>query len=274
MFLGNGKMKTKRINAGMRSRNVELFWKYQRAKQSGSAEAEKLRVELLKANDGLAITMASRFKPTCGEDLEDLVQLARMGLDKAIRRFDPSQETAFSSFAVPHVRGAIQHFLRDHWNGYKVPRRWVEFRDKVYSHQRRCEALGRSMSADEVAIKLLMKTHPNRARAKEKWEEIKQALHRKPSVQLEENLHQPVGFVVEEAWMGDETGEDKFGPLYQHLAQLPEPHHGCVVERFVGQLTDEAIANQQNLKVEQVRVLIEEGLEWLKHRMEGDLLEL
>ena len=73
---------------------------------------EKAQEDLIKLNYPLAVSLAKRF---CGRgcDLEDLIQLALIGMLKAIRSFDPQRGCAFSTYAVPLIIGEIRKFLRD-----------------------------------------------------------------------------------------------------------------------------------------------------------------
>ena len=68
--------------------------------------------ELIRRNYALAASIAKRF---CGRgvDYEDLIQLALIGMLKAIRTFDIERGTAFSTYAVPLIMGEIRKFLRD-----------------------------------------------------------------------------------------------------------------------------------------------------------------
>ena len=68
--------------------------------------------ELIRRNYALAASIAKRF---CGRgvDYEDLIQLALIGMLKAIRTFDTERGTAFSTYAVPLIMGEIRKFLRD-----------------------------------------------------------------------------------------------------------------------------------------------------------------
>ena len=65
----------------------------------------------------LAKRMARRYRRS-DEPLDDLVQVATLGLIKAIDRFDPARETAFSSYAVPTMLGELKRYFRD--NGWAV----------------------------------------------------------------------------------------------------------------------------------------------------------
>ncbi len=69
----------------------------------------------------LARQLARRYQHG-GEPLDDLVQVASLGLLKAIDRFEPSRETAFSSFAVPTILGELKRFFRDSGWAVHVPR--------------------------------------------------------------------------------------------------------------------------------------------------------
>jgi RNA polymerase sigma-B factor len=78
----------------------------------------------------LARQLARRYQ-NAGEQLDDLVQVASLGLLKAIDRFDPSRETAFSSFAVPTVMGELKRHFRDKGWAVRVPRDLQELAVKV-----------------------------------------------------------------------------------------------------------------------------------------------
>ena len=77
--------------------------------QSGDANAERL---LLEENLPLVTAIAKRYM-NCGMDPEDIRQLGAIGLLKAIRKFDPSYNVCFSTYAVPMIAGEIRRFLRD-----------------------------------------------------------------------------------------------------------------------------------------------------------------
>ena len=75
----------------------------------GDAKAEE---KLVENNMRLVKSIAVRFSAR-GKELEDLVQIGAMGLLKAIRNYDSSFGTAFSTYAVPVITGEIKRFLRD-----------------------------------------------------------------------------------------------------------------------------------------------------------------
>jgi RNA polymerase sigma-B factor len=89
----------------------------------------------------LARQLARRYQRG-GEPLDDLVQVASLGLLKAIDRFDPARETAFSSFAVPTILGELKRHFRDKGWSVRVPRDLQELAVKV---ERVGEELGRAL---------------------------------------------------------------------------------------------------------------------------------
>ena len=78
----------------------------------------------------LARQLARRYQ-RAGEPLDDLIQVASLGLLKAIERFDPARETAFSSFAVPTILGELKRHFRDKGWSVRVPRDLQELAVKV-----------------------------------------------------------------------------------------------------------------------------------------------
>jgi RNA polymerase sigma-B factor len=99
----------------------------------------------------LARQLARRYQHG-GEQLDDLIQVASLGLLKAIDRFDPARETAFSSFAVPTILGELKRHFRDKGWSVRVPRDLQELAvrvDRVTDELSR--QLGRAPSVAEIA---------------------------------------------------------------------------------------------------------------------------
>ena len=81
--------------------------------QSGNdAEAQAATEQLIRLNMGLVRSLAIRFRDR-GTEQEDLIQIGTIGMIKAIRSFDLSRETTFSTYAVPLIVGEIRRHLRD-----------------------------------------------------------------------------------------------------------------------------------------------------------------
>ena len=73
---------------------------------------ENATAELMNINTGLVRSIAMRFRDR-GVEYEDLIQIGSIGMLKAIRSFDFSKGTAFSTYAVPLIIGEIRRFIRD-----------------------------------------------------------------------------------------------------------------------------------------------------------------
>ena len=73
---------------------------------------EAATAHLMEANAGLVRGVAARFRGR-GAEFDDLVQIGSIGMLKAIRSFDVTRGTAFSTYAVPLIFGEIRRFLRD-----------------------------------------------------------------------------------------------------------------------------------------------------------------
>jgi RNA polymerase sigma-B factor len=98
-----------------------------------------LRNEIAERTSWLAETNARRFRHR-GEPLTDLVQVAHIGLLKAIERFDPGRSSYFPSFANPTIVGELHRYFRDcTWNVH-VPRSIRDRRSVIHSAQAYLEA--------------------------------------------------------------------------------------------------------------------------------------
>jgi RNA polymerase sigma-B factor len=85
----------------------------------------QLRSDLVERLLPLARSLALRFSHS-GESVEDLMQVAALGLVKAIDRFDPDRGFAFTSFATPTILGELRRHLRDTAWALRVPRELQE----------------------------------------------------------------------------------------------------------------------------------------------------
>lgn len=84
-----------------------------------------LRDELVTAHLGLAQHLARRFANR-GEPIDDLIQVASIGIMKSVDRFDPSRGVEFSTFAVRTVLGELKRHFRDKGWAVRAPRRIQE----------------------------------------------------------------------------------------------------------------------------------------------------
>ncbi|MCL4473356.1 MAG: SigB/SigF/SigG family RNA polymerase sigma factor [Actinobacteria bacterium] len=100
----------------------------------------------------LVHSLARRFANR-GEPLDDLVQVASMGLLKAIDRFDPDRNVQFTTYAVPTIVGELRRYFRDRSSAIRLPR---GLRERSYmlnnAIQRFSQENGRSPNVSEIAV--------------------------------------------------------------------------------------------------------------------------
>jgi RNA polymerase sigma-B factor len=125
---------------------TEELWKRRLAGAPGLARDELARRYL-----PLARKLAARYTNP-NEPLEDLVQVASLGLLRAIDRYSPERGTSFHAFAVPTILGELKRHFRDTGWSVHVPRDAKELALRVDRASRELtERLGRSPQVDELA---------------------------------------------------------------------------------------------------------------------------
>ena len=116
-----------------------------------SVEHRRQRDAIIEHCLPVANHIARRFNNR-GEPLEDLEQVARMGLVQAVNRFDAENGADFLSFAVPTMMGEVRRHFRDHGWSIKVPRRLKDLGLQLKkARERLSQDLGRAPTASEIA---------------------------------------------------------------------------------------------------------------------------
>jgi RNA polymerase sigma-B factor len=116
--------------------------------------APEARAAIVTAYQGLAYSLAGRFAQR-GEELDDLNQVALLGLLKAIDRFDPDKGAELTTFATATILGELKRHLRDRGWSVRLPRRIHD----LHLGAQQCideltQELGRSPRLPEIAERL------------------------------------------------------------------------------------------------------------------------
>ncbi|HEY9697035.1 MAG TPA: sigma-70 family RNA polymerase sigma factor [Trichocoleus sp.] len=215
-----------------------------------------MRNQIAQTNDRLAIKAARKMQQRCNLPLEDCIQLSRMGMLKAIPKFDPTKGVAFSSFIVPYCEGEVKHFLRDHKHLVKSPRRWQEKSDEARCIQLKMANHGnRLITLDEIATKGM-------GLPKDHWETIAHATQHKPCATLDDALQvaAPESMPLEEREEREAIQEAVLGAL----GKLPKLTQQCLIEKFWGDLPDIVIAKRHHMTPVQLQTLFTNALQELR----------
>ena len=124
--------------------NLELFKAYQ------NDPTERNRNKIVENNFGLVHQVTNYYKNSTRETYDDLFQEGCVGLIRAVNKFDIYKGNAFSSFAVPYIRGEILHYLRDKTNTIKIPRAYDSILSKLRKHTVEETAKILNITVDEI----------------------------------------------------------------------------------------------------------------------------
>ncbi|HXY90985.1 MAG TPA: SigB/SigF/SigG family RNA polymerase sigma factor [Acidimicrobiia bacterium] len=215
-----------------------------------------LRNELVEAHVRLAEFLARRFAHR-GEPLDDLRQVALVGLLKAVERFEPDRGLQFSSFAMPTIVGELKRHFRDRGWAVRVPRRVQELHlelDRTIATL--SQELGRPPLPQEIA---------DRAGVRE--EDVLESmeassLYRLPSIDALRNGNDPGSAPAER--LGDvdpemDAVENRLA-VGELLSVLPEREQKIVYLRFFEGLTQSEIAEHVGISQMHVSRLLVRSL--------------
>jgi RNA polymerase sigma-B factor len=124
------------------------------AAQADEAERRSYQDRVVELNMQIAVDVARRYRSR-GVPVDDLEQVAYLGLVKAARGFDPERATDFLSYAVPTIRGEVRRYFRDHGWVVRPPRTVQQAQARITSVEGDlCQELGRAPRPSEIAASL------------------------------------------------------------------------------------------------------------------------
>lgn len=221
---------------------------------------ESIREQLVQLHMPLVEYLARRFKGR-GEPLDDLVQVASMGLLKAIDRFDPERGVEFSTYATPTIVGELKRYFRDRGWAIRIPRRLQEIGLQLAKVvPKLSQELGRSPTVADIAKRTGLSE-----------EEILEAMNASQAYSLV-SLDAPTGEDGSDS-MSRLGAEDESLELFEEwssvahlLERLPTRERRILYLRFVTGQTQSQIAEQLGISQMHVSRLLAKTLVQLREQ--------
>jgi RNA polymerase sigma-B factor len=250
-----------------RTRAKELFERLA-ALPEGSAERERIRGSLVELHLPLVEYLARRFRNR-GEWLDDLTQVATIGLIKSIDRFDLERGVEFSTYATPTIVGEIKRHFRDKGWAVRVPRRLQELKlslTKAIGDLAQRE--GRAPTVSELAAHLQM--------SEEDVLEGLESANAYSTVSLDapDSGDEDAPAVADSLGIVDEAleGVEYRESLKPLLERLPPREKKILLLRFFGNLTQSQIAAELGISQMHVSRLLARTLTQLRAGLTSDEL--
>jgi RNA polymerase sigma-B factor len=244
-------------------RTVEVVLGARQHHAKDETQREALRQLAIYSAQGLAIGLARRYRGR-GEPLEDLTQVATLGLIKAVDGFDADHGAAFTSYAVPTIIGEIRRYFRDKGWQIRVPR-WIQEigLELIDAGEVLSQRLGHSPTLQELAAYL--------GATEDQVLEAIDAMHayRPASLSAPANgngngdtaleLADRIGALDRRLELVDDR--ESLRPL---LAALPDRQRRIIALRFYGNLTQAQIAAKIGVSQMHVSRLLSDALRQLR----------
>jgi RNA polymerase sigma-B factor len=222
-------------------------------------ERRELRAEAIELSLPFATGLARRFRDR-GEPQDDLDQVARVGLVKAVDGYDPTMGTEFASYAAPTIMGEVRRYFRDRGWRIRVPRRLQELRLAIQRAQSDLtQRLGRSPSTADLATYLEVPEDDVMAA-------LEAASAYRPA-SLSEPTRPGSESVVADRLAEVDRGLDAVDfreSLRPAIAKLPRREQRIISMRFFGNMTQTQIAQEIGISQMHVSRLLAASLQRLR----------
>jgi RNA polymerase sigma-B factor len=244
-----------------RASRDELRTKFE---QYSRTRDRRTRNELVEAHRPLAAHLARRFANR-GEPFDDLVQVAFVGMLKAVERFDPDRGLEFSTFATATVDGELKRHFRDKTWSVRVPRRSQELHLRLGpATADLTQRLGRAPRIPEIAHEIGIRE-----------EEVLEAME-VGSAYRSASIDAPAGEGREGSGFAERLGSpDASLDLVEHravieraLESLPERERTILKLRFFDELTQAEIAERVGVSQMHVSRLLARSLADLRQKLQ------
>ncbi len=229
-----------------------------------SAEYNEQRDRIIERCLPLADHITRRFEGK-GEARDDLLQVARIGLINAVRRFDVEFGSDFAAFAVPTIMGELRRHFRDNSWSVKVPRRIKDLHVRIGTATADLsQRLGRAPTASELAAELDVGR-----------EEVLDGLMAASSYKTS-SIDGTVGGDDESSTLADTLGDVDPGletveyreTLRPLLAELPERERTVLILRFFESMSQSQIAEKVGVSQMHVSRLLAKTLAQLREKLQ------
>ncbi len=238
----------------------ELFAEYRRA--PGNTQA---RTELIERHLPLARSLASRYRYT-PQPFEDLVQVAGVGLVKAVDGFDPEYGAPFATYAVAMILGEIKRHMRDAGWALHLPRAAKEQVLAVERAERLLSVrLGRAPNTQELAAEAGMTAEGVLEALSARLAHDAVPLDAPAPGEADAAPHPALSTIDAQL----DTADDRLA-LSAALRALPRRERMIVLLRFVDGLTQTEIAERVGLSQMQVSRLLRSTLDSLRTELEPE----
>jgi RNA polymerase sigma-B factor len=221
----------------------------------------ELRAALVERYLPLARQLARRYQRP-DEPLDDLVQVASLGLVKAVDRFDPGRDVAFSSYAVPTILGEIKRHFRDRTWAVRVPR---DLQELALKAERAVGDLTRELHRQPSVGELSERLGVNEEQVLEALEAA--GAYHATSLEMPRGTDGDVGETLADTVGGDESGYDRAeerATIHQLMRSITPREREVLRLRFEEDLTQAEIGEIIGVSQMQVSRLIRQAVARLR----------
>lgn len=255
----------KQFLEGDKGTTLDLIKQYRQISSNQTA-SKRLMKHLLELNIGLVKKEVSYWCNPYDQQYEDILQVGMIGLMGAIDRFELNRGHAFSSFAVRHIRGEIQHYMRDKNNSVRIPRRWLElYQQGIRTAQLLRSQLRREPTETELVQALGVALY--------EWQEAKLAHQNSMPLSLDMPLYQteehslPLGECLPDPRSGVSGRQEEMIHLRQALGHLEQRTREMLESVYLQDMPQRQVAEMFGVSTVTVSRQVKKAIETLRHVM-------